>query len=269
MRSVTVKIAALCLAAFAAAGPLAAQRTAQPALQGQVIARLDLAKPFATLSPWQFFAAQGPSVEDAGGNEAPGEITPCLTGDNGRTCHAAPGKALRIPQAEDVFAVPHFINRLAVVQPRADLPLLLLELASFHAGNGDQRIAMQLYAYDKAKDDFTLAFEHRTGRNNNQEIRYVEAGPLKGDIVTSDPTSDAPYGYWIAVHRLTPSAQYRQILRFRSATTYGDGNPLAVIDSEMPNIQRRLGLWRDGTPLPLPAGKCPRPHLVRMALWCN
>jgi hypothetical protein len=36
----------------------------------------------------------------------------------------------------------------------------------------------------------------------------------------------------------------------------------------MPNMAQRLGLWTPGSPLPLPAGDCPSPHLVKMALWC-
>jgi hypothetical protein len=67
---------------------------------------------------------------------------------------------------------------------------------------------------------------------------------------------------------LTPGYHYRQVLRYRSATQYGDGNPLAVIDSEMPNILRRLGMWRAGQPLPAPRG-CKRPHLIKDALWCS
>ncbi len=233
------------------------------------IAAMDLSKPFATRAPWRFTARQGPDVEDPGGNDAPGAISLCLTRDNGKTCHSAPGKALRLPSGDDSFAEPHYIDALKVVHPRPGAPLLLLQVASFHAGNGDQRAAMQLYAYDRSKDDFVLAYEHRTGRNNNQEIRFVEQGPLRGDIISSEPTSDAPFGYWITVNRLSPTQKYEQILHFRSATTYGDGNPLAVIDSEMPNIHRRLGLWRSGMSLPLPARACPRPHLVNGALWCS
>jgi hypothetical protein len=30
-------------------------------------------------------------------------------------------------------------------------------------------------------------------------------------------------------------------LRYRSVTRYGDGNPVPVIDAEMPNILRHLG----------------------------
>lgn len=57
------------------------------------------------------------------------------------------------------------------------------------------------------------------------------------------------------------------MLRYRSVTRYGDGNALAVIDSDMPALQRRLGLWRPGQPLPVP-DRCPAPRLVRGELWC-
>ena len=77
-----------------------------------------------------------------------------------------------------------------------------------------------------------------------------------------------PYGYWIVVNSLTPAGNYRQVLRYRSATLYNDGNPLAVIDSEMPNIERRLGLWAPGQPLPTPA-RCAKPRLVKLELWCG
>jgi len=37
----------------------------------------------------------------------------------------------------------------------------------------------------------------------------------------------------------------------------------------MPNILKRLRLWKPGQPLPLPAGRCPRPRLVKSELWCS
>ncbi|WP_334181402.1 hypothetical protein [Novosphingobium sp.] len=255
----------LCLAAVLPAVPVAAA--------DKVIRTMDLSAPFQTRSPWQFIATQGAEEEDPSGDTAPGPITPCITRDKGATCNSAATSALRLPGSDDVFSTPHFISRLEVVHAKAEgetgRSLLLLQLASFQAGNGDRRVALQLYAYDRAKDAFTAVFTHRTGRNNNQELRYVEAGPLRGNVITAEPTQDAPYGYWITVHKPAASGQYGQALRFRSATAYGDGNPLAVIDSEMPNILKRLGLWRAGMPLPLPAGECPRPHLVGMALWCR
>jgi hypothetical protein len=96
-------------------------------------------------------------------------------------------------------------------------------------------------------------FVNFTGRNNNEDARFVESGPLQGDVIVDDPTENAPYTYWIEVYRAGDSGQYGRILRYRGLTGYSDGNPLAVADSEMPEILRRLGLWQPGDPLPVPA----------------
>jgi hypothetical protein len=126
-----------------------------------------------------------------------------------------------------------------------------------------------ILAYRSRAHRFEQIFKEQFGGNMNQEARYVISGPLKGAMITVHPTNNAPFGYWVSVHGLTADYRYKQLLRYRSATTYGDGNPLAVIDSEMPNILLRLGLWRPGQPLPLPAGRCPHPHLVKTELWCS
>ena len=122
--------------------------------------------------------------------------------------------------------------------------------------------------YNRARNEFVSAYEGWAGHNNNQEIRYITSGPLRGAIVSAEPTGDAPFAFWITVDRLAPTGHYRKVLHYRSATHYNDGNPLAVIDSEMPNIQQRLGLWRRGQPLPLPARGCRRPRLTNRELWC-
>jgi hypothetical protein len=165
----------------------------------------------------------------------------------------------------------HYLDTAKLVYPRGreGAPLLLLQTSSMHAGNGNQSVFTRLLAYRRVIDRFVPVFQHETGRNNNEEVRFIEASPLRGDIISVEPTQDKPFGYWLVVNRLGADDRYRQVLRYRSATHYGDGNPLAVIDSEMPNIQRRLGLWRSGAPLPLPARKCPKPHLVHTVLWCE
>jgi hypothetical protein len=141
-----------------------------------------------------------------------------------------------------------------------------------HAGDGGQSVVTQLLDYRETSDKFERIYAHTTGTNNNEEVRFVPSGPLQGDVISADPTSNAPYGYWIEVNRFTPKRIYRRVLRYRSATHYGDGNSLAVIDSEMPNIEQRLGLLRSGSLLPLPAGEvkhCTRPQLKLGELWCN
>jgi hypothetical protein len=124
-------------------------------------------------------------------------------------------------------------------------------------------------AYENSQNRFVRIYQYTTGTNNNEEVRYIGSGRLQGDIISVDPTENAPYGYWVTVNVLTPQYTYKTVPRYRSATHYGDNNPLAVIDSEMPNIQRRLGYWNSGMALPLPSGACPRPRLIRMELWCN
>ena len=123
-------------------------------------------------------------------------------------------------------------------------------------------------AYDQVQESFTPVYEKRVNKNNNQEIRYIDDGPLIGAIISTEPTGDAPFGFWITVDRLGPTGGYEQVLRYRSATRYDDGNPLAVIDSEMPGILPRLGVWHPGMKLPLPAGKCAKPRLIGQELWC-
>jgi hypothetical protein len=237
-----------------------------------VIAAIDLAKPFATRSAWRFTAAQGPDVDDPAGlagDKAPGEVLLCLRKDAAGPCDLQLQSALRAGSGDDVFDQPHYLNQAEVVHGPEGQPLLLVQTASVHSGDGDQLLFTQALAYRRDTDRFVRVYGHSTGRNNNQEVRFIQSGPLKGDIVSAEPTDKAPFGFWISVNALTSPYAYAEVLRYRSATRYGDGNPLGVIDSEMPGIEQRLGVWRPGSPLPLPAGPCPKPHLKGMELWCG
>jgi len=241
------------------------------AAPAKTIASLDLSKPFATRSPWRFVATQGADTTDtpsADGSE-PCAIRLCITRDAGHSCHPLLDTLLVAPggSTNDSFTQPHYLDRPALVHPADATTLLRIDVGSLHAGNGDQLRGMALLSYNRAADEFSMAYRYFVGHNNNQEIRYLDAGPLRGAVIVAEPTQDAPFGYWITVDRLAGNV-YHQALRYRSATRYGDNNPLAVIDAEMPNIQQRLGLWHSGQPMPLPAGGCPRPHMVKGALWC-
>jgi hypothetical protein len=99
----------------------------------------------------------------------------------------------------------------------------------------------------------------------------METGPLRGDVIVDFPTQHAPYAYWIEVFAAGKSGQYTRILRYRGHTGYNDGNRLPVADSEMPAILERLGLWKRGDSLPLPADRfgCIRPYLSRGEEWCG
>lgn len=263
MRMPRVRMLCLALSALGLMG-------AAPAGPERMVASLDLAGPFQARTPWRFTAMQGSAMPDPVGYDetVPGAIHLCVSMDGGRTCQPDLDHLLTLPAADDLYARPHFLQDARIVQPRAGEALLLVQVASLHAVNNDQRVAMSMLAYDRQKDSFVSVYAHRTGRNNNQDTRYIAEGPLKGAIITADPTQDAPFGFWIVVSRRVGAGSYQQVLRYRSATRYGDGNPLAVIDSDMPEIERQLGLWRPGMALPLPKGGCAHPHLVHQALWC-
>jgi len=233
-----------------------------------VIADIDLSKPFAARSPWHAVVTQGPEVPDSmvdDGSKIPGELTFCVRKGRSGPCDAG---IVTMPRPD---WEAHYLNTARLVYPRGrgGAPLLLVQTASYHAGNGNQSVFTRLLTYRRASDRFVVAYQHETGRNNNEEVRFVEAGPLRGSVISVEPTQDKPFGYWVEVSKLGAGGMYRQALRYRSATHYGDDNQLAVIDSEMPNIQRRLGLWRPGMPLPLPAGGCHKPRLIKTELWCN
>ena len=268
------RVKALALPALAVILSIAAFSTADgqkaPAA-GKVISTIDLAKPFRARSAWRFVATQGPD-ENRFNGPIPGKIALCLRRADERACSPALRAMARAPSPDyDIAWEPHYLNDARVVYPRGRgaAPLLLVQTASMYSGDGDQVRYTQLLAYRPAGDRFEAIFARDTGRNNNQEIRFIESGALAGNVIVAEPTANAPFGYWVTVSRLDPTYTYRQVLRYRSATRYGDDNPLPVIDSEMPNIQQRLGLWRPGQPLPLPAGRCPKPRLVKMELWCS
>jgi hypothetical protein len=230
---------------------------------------IDLSKPFDTRSPWRFVATQEPGVvDDFTGMQVPGLIQLCLRPDPTASCDllvAMPGEW-----------GPRYLNRAEVVYSRGGAtPLFLIQEASEHGTNGNQAVFTQVLAYDRSNDRFKQIYAHVTSRNNNQEDRFITSGPLQGSVISAEPTSNAPFAYWVTVHKLESTMTYTEVLRYRryrSATHYGDGNPLPVIDSEMPNIQLRLGLWHPGLPLPVPtspAHPCVNPRLIHTALWCG
>jgi hypothetical protein len=149
--------------------------------------------------------------------------------------------------------VHFYAAKVAFARPNHAYPLLLVKTGSPSGGDGNHAIYTQVFMYDSQENQFKSVFSNDTGSNRNQETVLLEHGPLRGDIVVAEPTSSAPYAYWISVYPWNRENPYsHRALRYRSATLYGDGNPLAVIDSEMPNILEHFGKWRPGDPLPIP-----------------
>jgi hypothetical protein len=212
----------------------------------RVVSHIDLTEPFGSATQWTFIAVQdgGQAIPDF---EDHGPIFLCLVKADTPDC------ALHLYQQADDTPYHLLAGSVVYANQNKSSPLLFLKVCGEEGPNGNCAIVTALYKYDKGADQFIRVFLNLTGRNNNQATRFVESGPLQGDVIVANPTENAPYTYWIEVYRAEDSGQYGRILRYRGLTGYSDGNPLAVADSEMPEILRRLGFWQSGDPLPIPA----------------
>jgi hypothetical protein len=246
---------------------------------GSVVFHIDLTNPFETRTPWTFVAVQGPVEQnpfDAGKYTSPGQITLCLVHDRVPDCTGPEFSPMEANTTLTWAKDPDYYHELAAgvvfAGSAAKRPLLLLAAHSLPSGDGDKEASTFILAYDKGADRFVGLFAYATDTNMNAAARLIESGPLRGDVIADEPTSDAPFTYFVAVYRSLHGNSYRRLLKYRGKTGYGDGNPLAVIDSEMPEILRRLHLWKMGDPLPvppvMPAG-CHHLGLRRGVEWCN
>lgn len=241
----------------------------------QIIDYLDLGQPFATTVPWALVIAQaaGPVPPESTGH---GPLAICFVGGLHPEYPQCTGSYWQ--RSEDMgwwFAQPYSVRIARVVYAGRGrtLPLLLVQTCSVPGGNGSCNIRTSLYQYGGMVEAFRRLFVHDSnGSNNNQDARFVEHGPLQGDVIVDYPTSHAPYAYWIEVYAQGKSGEYARILRYRSITHYGDGNPLPVADSEMPQIMQRLGLWKPGDALPVPPHEpkgCGPLVMRRGEEWCK
>ena len=209
----------------------------------KVVSHIDLTEPFGTETQWTFVAIQDggqPPTE----LEDHGPIFLCLVKASSPDCALHFYQHVRndMPWADTPYHL--FASSIVYGGENKTRPFLFAQVcgAGAMSGDGDCGIANALYRYDKGADRFIRVFLNRTGRNNNQDTRFVESGPLQGDVIVGNPTENAPYTYWIEVYRAGDSGQYGRVLRYRGLTGYSDGNPLAVADSEMPEILHRLGI---------------------------
>jgi hypothetical protein len=220
----------------------------------KVVSHIDLTEPFGAVTQWTFVVIQD-------GGQPPTELEDhgptflCLVKASSPDCAQHFYQHIRkdMQWAETPFHL--FASSIMYGGENSTRPFLFVQVcgAGAMSGDGDCAIATALYMYDKGTDRFIQVFLNLTERNNNQATRFVGSGPLQGDVIVDNPTESAPYTYWIEVYRAGDSGQYGRILRYRGRTGYSDGNPLAVADSEMPEILHRLGLWQPGDPLPVPA----------------
>jgi hypothetical protein len=240
-----------------------------------ILEYLDLTQPFGTVSPWALVVAQDPEPSAEPDLEDHGPIAVCLVKALTPQCTGASKAHATLGSAPSWFFQPYEISDVRVVyggQGRTH-PLLLVKTCSARGGDGSCNIETVLYQYERSEDRFRQVFANSSGgSNNNQAARFVEHGPLQGDVIVDYPTAHVPYTYWIEVYAPGRSGHYARILRHRGHTGYGDGNPLPVADSEMPEIMARLGMWKPGdalpVPQPLPAG-CGRLVFDHGEEWCR
>lgn len=253
---------------------------AQFGIHSKVITHLDLTQPFQTKSRWNFIAAKQPdeegSAEDGAGNRR-GAISLCFVENDKPDCSEE--MFLAKYREEKIGFDPGpgpfyelFASDIVFAGPGRTLPLLRIKSCTMSGANGNCGVSTFLFAYDPKADRFRVVFFNMTGRNNNEEARFVENGPLLGSVVVAYPTNNAPFTYFVEVYKRNSDGDYSRVLRYRGNTHYGDGNPLAVIDSEMPETLRRLGLWKTGDALPVPPRMprgCTRLVMRKGVEWCE
>lgn len=232
-----------------------------PTLHGndaEILKQLNLTGSFNTRTHWTFLVARLPGSHLDGASGASvegGALAECFVNDAVPRCrYSMPRKGSSMAW----FSTPvHFyVSKVVSSGKSHSEPLLLVKEGSAYGGDRGHLIFTELYAYNRADNIFKNVFYNTTGSNNNQETRFISHGPLGGDVIEAVPTSSPPYAYWVSVYdRSGNGGSFRLALRYRSVTRYGDGNRLAVIDSEMPNILKHFGKWVPGEPLPIP------PHL--------
>jgi hypothetical protein len=254
--------------------------SAQFGINAKVIVHLDLTHTFQTKSRWSLVVAKQPdeesSFEDGGGNRI-GAVSLCFVENDEPDCSEEMFRAKY--RAEKVSFVPGeptfhelFASDIVFSGLGRTLPLLRIKSCMNRGANGNCGVSTFLFAYDRKAERFRVVFFNVTGRNNNEETRFVENGPLLGSLIVAYPTSDAPFTYFVEVYKRTSDSEYWRALRYRGQTSYADGNPLAVIDSEMPETLRRLGLWRKGDALPVPPRmpqRCTRLVMLKDVEWCE
>jgi hypothetical protein len=137
----TLRFAASAMILGAVVSPVAETSAAT----ARAISTIDLSKPFATRSPWRFTATQGEDVEGLSGEEAPGPVSLCISNDNGQSCGPDADDMLTPEDGKDAFSEPHVLGTVALVHPSDATTLLLVEIGSLSAMNGDRRVGTQLF----------------------------------------------------------------------------------------------------------------------------
>ena len=248
----------------------------------EIFSAIPLTDRFKTKSEWDFVIAQRENKQGDQYSEDTVLTSYCFVHDGKTDCDGSAfptfkvflekEKILSLKDSPDWFEHP---DPPQIVQTKDGMPLLMIRTASPLSFNSNRSISVFLFRYDQKGDAFISVFSDMVGHNNNEEIRFMDDGPLLGDIISESPSAfkhgPNPYSYDIRVSRFV-NGSYQELLKYRSLTSYGDGNRLAVIDAEMPEILKRLNLWKPGMPLPEPKYRpsgCKSMTLRKGIEWCD
>jgi hypothetical protein len=246
------------------------------------IATTDLTVPFHTQSAWSLVVTQEPDARDEIGKihicfrHAGKAICPDIL-VHGRCDHldGKPNCPLGAKPNEDRFEYNEW-QGVAVFRPdeRSQDPLLVATVMGNYSGplGATGPVGPIIWAYRPDTDSFEEIFSGSRSSSVAEEVRLVASGPLAGDIVVNDRMDRRPYPYRIRVYQLLATRHYAKLLEYKSKAKYRDGNSLRVIDEEMPEIERRLGLWKPGDPLPVPPERpngCTSLVLRKGVEWCK
>jgi hypothetical protein len=180
-----------------------------PAFNGEsanVVAHLDLTRPFNLRSTWTFVAAVLPGTHVDGSSEDPvkgGPLARCFVQALRPHCTYTN----RTASSNLDYSIPIELYSAEVVFRGANStrPLLMVQTGGSHGGDGGHSIFTELFDYDRQSGEFKFVFSNATGSNNNQRTRFVDHGPLRGDVIVDEPSGCC---YRIKVYRQGASGRY-------------------------------------------------------------
>lgn len=191
-----------------------------------VVSDTDLTTAFHTKSKWRLVITQEPDSDESSVFSDPGNLHFCFIHNDNPTC-------------SDSFPY-NILNDVKIIPSNDSLawPLLVLTAEEFTGGPAQWKGTL-VWVYRPNIDKFQQIFENSTPQNLNEETRILTTGPLSGDIIIDLPTACHPWPYRIIAYRLS-RAHYVEAFDYLGRTRYDDGDPRRVLDSEMPQIERRL-----------------------------
>lgn len=210
-----------------------------------VVRRLDLTQAFDTRSAWTLV------VTELSGEASTVAVRFVRQADPG-----APGipngRRLRKPHNEEHIKLfpgersfySLLESRIVFSQEGDRAPLLLIRACTLRYGNCSCWISTLLYAYDRDSDSFRTVFFGLTASDTKQATRFGESGPLLGRVIVITPAASeqgAGFGQVVEVYKRSVVGEYLRVLVYCSRNRCTDADGASVIDSEMPEILRRLG----------------------------